>query len=110
MTQAGRTFQLPPQTYVAVVVNGRLTAVFPGVNYWRKVNEIQVVADAESGVDIYRGIIASPQRIATNPIGSNNTFNPANRPEVPPGFAVFVVWPDLTSGVASATITFEGKL
>ena len=101
-------FQLPPETRQAVVINGALTAFYPAVPYVRRINEIQVTASGQSAVNVYRAIMDDNQRVATNPIGNNNTFNPTNRPTIPAGMEVFVRWPSLATGTAQATVTFEG--
>jgi hypothetical protein len=99
-------------TYRASLRDGVMTAIFPPVNYQRKINEVIVVCSVFGEVNIYRDIVSPISRIGTNRLGSNNTFNPANRPPIPPGSQVFVVWPSATSATdeAMATITFEGVM
>lgn len=102
-------FTLPPESRTATVVGGVLVAVYPPKPYKRYINEVIVKCSVASSVEIYRDLISDSSRVASNPFGSDNTFNPVNRTVVNAGSQVFVRWPSATgSNSASAVITFEG--
>lgn len=103
-----RIFTLPPTTITAVVVGGVLVSVFTGAPYKRRINSLVVNCATTSAVEVYRGLIAQPSLIAVHPVGNQNTYMPPNRDEIPAGYPVFVRWPSAVSGLATATIVFEG--
>jgi hypothetical protein len=104
------SFITPAETYQAVLRAGVLTATFPAKSYPRRLNELIVECSVASGVDIYVAIVAPSAKIATNNYGVQNTLNPVNRPTIPPGQPLFVVWPGATTGIARATLTCEGQM
>lgn len=102
------SFILPPESRVAVALGGVLVAVYPPKPYKRTINEVIVTCSVASSVEVYRDIIVANSRVAQNPFGSDNTFNPVNRPVIPAGSQVYVRWPSAgASNTAQSVITFE---
>lgn len=104
------TFTLPPITVTATVIGGVLVATFDSVPYKRVINSLLVNCATTSAVAVYRGLISDASKIAEHPVGNKNTYMPVNRDAIPAGFPVFVRWASATSGVATATIVFEGSM
>lgn len=101
-------FTTPPVTITMVVIGGVLVATFDGVPYKRRINSLVVTTQLTTSVEVYRGLISDAALIATHPVASGNTYMPPNRDEIPAGYPIFVRLPDAPSGVARATMVFEG--